>query len=51
MEEWWILGQALVRDSRVEDEEKRKSRKSRTKPIKLWTFFTMKGKLWQYCRV
>ena len=37
-----MLGKALVSDSRVEGEEKRKSRKSRTKPIKLWTFFNMK---------
>ena len=46
MEEWGILGKALVSDSRVEGEEKRKSRKSRTKPIKLWTFFSLyeKGK-------
>ena len=38
MEEWGILGQALVSDSRVEGEEKRRRRKSRTKVISFWTF-------------
>ena len=40
MEEWGMLGKVLISDSRVEGEEKRKSRNSRSKPIKLWTFFS-----------
>ena len=39
MEEWGMLVKVLISDLRVEGEEKRKSRNSRTKPIKLWTFF------------
>ena len=42
MEEWGILDKILFSDSRVEGEEKRKNRNSRSKPIKLWTFFNMK---------
>ena len=48
MEEWWILGQALVRDSRVEDEEKRKSRKQELKYSHSEHFLTWKRKVCQY---